>query len=62
MAAIGTLQMTPEQRARIDIDRMLQEAGWLVQDVKTTIETNLKRAERLRQTILQQAFSVGLAL
>jgi len=26
---------TPEQEARIEIDRMLLEFGWLVQDVKS---------------------------
>ena len=32
----------------------------IAEELETTIETNLKRAERLRQTILQQAFSGGL--
>jgi type I restriction enzyme R subunit len=29
------LSLTPEQEARIEIDRMLHESGWLVQDVKS---------------------------
>jgi type I restriction enzyme S subunit len=32
----------------------------VTEELETTIETNLKRAERLRQTILQRAFSGGL--
>jgi type I restriction enzyme S subunit len=32
----------------------------VTEELEATIETNLKRAERLRQTILQLAFSVGL--
>ena len=38
-----------------EIDRRLS----VTEELETTIETNLKRAERLRQTILQQAFSGG---
>jgi type I restriction enzyme S subunit len=34
----------------------------VIEELETTIKTNLKRAERLRQTILQQAFSDGLIL
>ena len=26
--------MTPEQKARISIDKKLEQAGWMVQDVK----------------------------
>jgi type I restriction enzyme S subunit len=40
----------------VEIDRRLS----VTEELETTIETNLKRAERLRQTILQQAFSGGL--
>ena len=29
------MSLTPEQEARQQIDRMLAEAGWLVQDVKS---------------------------
>lgn len=28
-------QLHPEQRARIEIDRMLEEAGWVVQDYRS---------------------------
>lgn len=46
-----------EQTATLDeIDRRLS----VTEEFETTIETNLKRAERLRQTILQKAFSGGL--
>ncbi len=38
-----------------DIDRRLS----VTEELETTIATNLKRAERLRQTILQRAFSGG---
>jgi type I restriction enzyme S subunit len=41
-----------------EIDRRLS----VTEELETTIETNLKRAERLRQTILQQAFSGGLVV
>jgi type I restriction enzyme S subunit len=39
-----------------EIDRRLS----VTEELETTVETNLKRAVRLRQTILQQAFSGGL--
>jgi type I restriction enzyme, S subunit len=39
-----------------DIERCLSVTG----DLETTIETNLKRAERLRQRILHRAFAGGL--
>jgi len=39
-----------------EIDRRLSVS----EELETTVETNLKRAERLRQTILQRAFSGGL--
>ena len=41
-----------------EIDRRLS----VTEELEATIETNLKRAERLRQTILQQAFSGGVEL
>jgi type I restriction enzyme S subunit len=40
-----------------EIDRRLS----VTEELEATIETNLKRAERLRQTILQRAFSGGIA-
>jgi len=47
----------PEQLSALEeIDRRLS----VTEELETTIETNLKRAERLRQTILQRAFSGGL--
>jgi type I site-specific restriction endonuclease len=27
-------QLNPEQRARVEIDRMLEAAGWVIQDYK----------------------------
>jgi type I restriction enzyme S subunit len=46
-----------EQSAIVaEIDRRLS----VTEELETTIETNLKRAERLRQTVLKQAFSGGL--
>lgn len=39
-----------------ELDRRLS----VTEELEATIETNLKRAERLRQTILQRAFSGGL--
>lgn len=46
-----------EQKVILDeIDRRLS----VTEELETTIKTNLKRAERLRQTILQRAFSGGL--
>jgi type I restriction enzyme R subunit len=39
--------MTPEQKARIKIDRMLEQSGWLVQDLKgLNLGTNLGIAVR----------------
>lgn len=47
-----------EQRAILEeIDRRLS----VTEELEATIETNLKRAERLRQTILQRAFAGGVA-
>jgi type I restriction enzyme, S subunit len=46
-----------EQKAILaEIDRRLS----VTEELEITIETNLKRAERLRQTILQQTFAGGL--
>jgi type I restriction enzyme S subunit len=48
------LQSISEQKIILDeIDRRLS----VTEELEATIETNLKRAERLRQTILKQAFS-----
>ncbi len=43
-----------EQKMIID---QIESSFSIVDELETTIETNLKRADRLRQTILQQAFS-----
>lgn len=45
-----------QEEIRNEVDRRLS----VTEELETTIVTNLKRAERLRQTILQQAFSGGL--
>lgn len=45
--------LTEQKIITEEIDRRLS----VTEELETTIETNLKRAERLRQTILQQAFS-----
>lgn len=45
-----------QQQIIAEIDRRLS----VTEELEATIETNLKRAERLRQTILQKAFSDGL--
>ena len=42
--------MTPEAKAGLNIDALLQQAGWYVCD------TNLKRAQALRQATLSKAF------
>jgi len=47
--------LTEQKRITEDIDRRLS----VTKELETTIETSLKRAERLRQTILQQAFSAS---
>ena len=48
-----------EQKAILaEVDRRLS----VTEELEATIETSLKRAERLRQTILQQAFSGGLVV
>lgn len=48
-----------EEQHRIvaEVDRHLS----LVREVETQVDTNLKRAERLRQSILSKAFSGGFA-
>lgn len=43
--------MKPEEKARQEIDQLLDKAGWKVQDYQS-----LKQSERLRQSILKQAF------
>ncbi len=56
---------SPEGNARENIDLMLEKADWYIYDLKEAniyahreIKTpNLKRAERLRQAILEKAFS-----
>lgn len=45
--------LSEQQAISEEINRRLS----VTEEIETTIETNLKRAERLRQTILQQAFS-----
>ena len=44
----------PEDKAREVIDKMLEKAGWHVCHIGNT---KLKHAERLRQSILEKAFS-----
>jgi type I site-specific restriction endonuclease len=53
MAAKGR-GMTPEQKARVSIDTLLQQAGW---HVCNTADVNLKRAPALWQSTLAKAFS-----
>jgi type I restriction enzyme S subunit len=43
--------MKPEEKAREHIDQLLEKAGWKVQDYQS-----FKQADRLRQSILKQAF------
>ena len=53
--------MTPEQHARSEIDTLLLNAGWLVQDpTEFQVDINLKRAERLRQSLLSRVCSEQL--
>jgi type I site-specific restriction endonuclease len=47
------MPITPEDKAREVIDKMLEKAGWHICDMNKP----LKRAERLRQSILKKAFS-----
>ena len=59
------MSLKPEDKARETIDRMLEQAGWHIYDIKEAkthahreVKTsNLKRVERLRQSILKKAFS-----
>ncbi|MFA7405747.1 MAG: type I restriction-modification enzyme R subunit C-terminal domain-containing protein [Pelobacteraceae bacterium] len=46
---------TPEQEARIEIDRMLLEAGWLVQDVKS-VNLHAGRGVAIREFPLERGF------
>jgi type I restriction enzyme S subunit len=43
--------MKPEEKARHQIDLLLEQASWKVQDYQS-----LKQSERLRQSILKRAF------
>lgn len=45
----------PEQEARIDIDRMLAEAGWLVQDVRS-VNLHAGRGVAIREFPLDRGF------
>ena len=47
--------MTPEQKARIEIDRMLLDAGWLVQDVKS-VNLHAGRGVAIREFPLERGF------
>lgn len=47
--------MTPEQEARIEIDRMLAESGWLVQDVKR-VNLHAGRGVAIREFPLERGF------
>lgn len=47
--------MTPEQEARIKIDRMLAEAGWLVQDVRS-VNLHAGRGVAIREFPLERGF------
>jgi type I site-specific restriction endonuclease len=46
--------MTPEQKARVSIDALLQQAGWRVCNVS---DANHPRAQSLRQETLAKAFA-----
>ncbi len=66
--------MTPEQKARVSIDALLNAAGWhvcnvsdanihaatgvAIRKVETEVDTNLQRAQALRQATLARAFAV----
>ncbi len=45
--------MAEQNRIVAEVERRLS----VIQQTETTVETNLKRVERLRQSILKQAFS-----
>jgi hypothetical protein len=57
--------MTPEAKARVSIDALLQQAGWHVCNMAdanihaSTGVANLKRAQSLRQATLAKAFAVN---
>ncbi len=46
---------SPEQEARTEIDRMLAEAGWLVQDVKN-VNLHASRGVAIREFPLERGF------
>lgn len=66
--------MTPEQKARVSIDALLVQAGWhvcnvadanihaatgvAIREVETEVDTNLQRAQALRQATLAGALAV----
>ena len=49
------MPLTPEQEARIQIDRMLAEAGWLVQDVRS-VNLHAGRGVAIREFPLERGF------
>lgn len=67
--------MKPEERARLTIDALLEQAGWVVcnmadanihgaqgvaiREVEAEVEENLSRATALRAAILARAFCAG---
>jgi type I site-specific restriction endonuclease len=48
--------MTPEQKARVSIDALLQQAGWHVCNVA---DANLPRAKARRPASLAKAFAAN---
>lgn len=56
MIALPIPPETEQYRIVAEIDRRLS----LVREVESQVDANLQRAERLRQSILSQAFSGGL--
>jgi hypothetical protein len=55
MTALEAMQMTPEQKARVEIDRMLLESGWLVQDVKS-VNLHVGQGVAIREFPLERGF------
>ena len=49
------MSLSPEQEARNEIDRMLAEAGWLVQDVKS-VNLHAGRGVAIREFPLERGF------
>nr|WP_214300155.1 type I restriction-modification enzyme R subunit C-terminal domain-containing protein [Pelotalea chapellei] len=49
---------TPEQEARQEIDRMLEQAGWLVQDVKN-VNLHAGRGVAIREFPLERGFGIA---